>query len=1309
MAHSIQVLALDSFSYSGRLVNSNGSPVTGDVNLRFDLRSTEDSTDILCSKTINEVPLSQGIFNVKLDFLPVDCENNSIQSIMENIPSNHSLTYQVTDLTNSRTYSQQAIYSVPSSFMANFAKSLSSMGATITGQVLKWNAATSKWEAGTVASGSGTVTTINTGSGLSGGPIVNTGTISVAPGGITDGHLASGIAPAKLSGTRDATKYLKGDNTWSSFQADLLATILNGFTSITGQTVSNSDSVLQAFGKLQGQVSTLTTNKLDKTGGTLIVGTIDGVPVPVLPSQIVNKQYVDNLVGGVNGSQWTTDAPHIYYNTGNVGIGTSTPIEKLQVAGNIALNGNIRLKDGGTDYVELKAPAITSGVTFTLPADAGTSGQALTTNGSGILSWQNPSVSSSEIADGSIMNADINASANIDQSKIAGLTTALAGKASDFGTGAAGEYLAGGKVWATLNTDVVPEGLTRLYFTESRVLGTDLAGLTTTAGAVTAADTVLSSIGKLVGNQANHVSKSGDTMAGNLAMGGNIVSGLGTPSAASDAATKAYVDSAAAAASPWTKSGSIVYYNGGNIGIGTSTPQAGLDIATTGTANSAVIVPRDTTANRPATPVNGMIRYNTTTTKLEAYQAGAWVDMIAAATGLDFTQNGNSFGADAVLGTNDNFPLRFETNGTTNMSVLANGNVGIGISAPTKKLHIYNVDENSEARLGDYLYLSGTSGGAPSIGFNGYYDGAAGGVYKYGESSVNRYAAMIEFDPIGGNLSFSNSTTTGNANASVSYSTRLRIASSGNVGIGTTTPRSKFEVVGGIQIGADAATCDATKVGTLRYNATNIEYCNGTSWQAFGVSGSGITSLNGSTSVTQTFAIGTTGTVPAWSTASGAHTLDIPFASASGVTAGLISKADYDNFNSKMGTTLNSGSIFVGNASNVATAVSPSGDVSMTNAGVFSVTKLQGRLVATTAPSLGSFLKWNNTLSNWEPTLFSNCNGVSEVLHYTLLTDTWTCDTISLANATGTLSIANGGTGATTANGALNNLLPSQTGNSGKFLSTNGTTTDWTSTTVTPGGINKNIQFNDNGVLAGTSGAYWDKATGRLGLGADPNSKLWVQTSEISPVRIVNPSLVSGSTIGIILSRLNTVSDSVEMRYRYNSTQANSAFEIAHIGGGQMTMLYGGNVGIGTSTPGYPLEVNGSIKATSFISTSDKRLKKNVVQVEGLDLIRLLRGVRYQWRSNGESDTGFIAQEVEAVLPDAVETDISTGMKAIKYQNIIAPLVESTKELYQMNQEQSGKSGREIATLKRQNRELEMKVKTLELRLERLETFLQKD
>jgi len=53
------------------------------------------------------------------------------------------------------------------------------------------------------------------------------------------------------------------------------------------------------------------------------------------------------------------------------------------------------------------------------------------------------------------------------------------------------------------------------------------------------------------------------------------------------------------------------------------------------------------------------------------------------------------------------------------------------------------------------------------------------------------------------------------------------------------------------------------------------------------------------------------------------------------------------------------------------------------------------------------------------------------------------------SNVTGTVAIANGGTGQTTATAAFDALAPSQTSNSGKYLTTNGTTTSWATVSAT--------------------------------------------------------------------------------------------------------------------------------------------------------------------------------------------------------------------------------------------------------------------
>jgi hypothetical protein len=115
------------------------------------------------------------------------------------------------------------------------------------------------------------------------------------------------------------------------------------------------------------------------------------------------------------------------------------------------------------------------------------------------------------------------------------------------------------------------------------------------------------------------------------------------------------------------------------------------------------------------------------------------------------------------------------------------------------------------------------------------------------------------------------------------------------------------------------------------------------------------------------------------------------------------------------------------------------------------------------------------------------------------------------------------------------------------------------------------------------------------------------------------------------------------------------------------------------------LTVNGAggVTATAYYYTSDRRLKKNIVTLDdSLAKILKLRGVHFQWKSDDKPEIGLIAQEVEKVYPDLVTTN-DKGMKAVQYGNLVAPLVESTKELYglcQMSQKQMDDIKAQVAT-----------------------------
>jgi len=89
----------------------------------------------------------------------------------------------------------------------------------------------------------------------------------------------------------------------------------------------------------------------------------------------------------------------------------------------------------------------------------------------------------------------------------------------------------------------------------------------------------------------------------------------------------------------------------------------------------------------------------------------------------------------------------------------------------------------------------------------------------------------------------------------------------------------------------------------------------------------------------------------------------------------------------------------------------------------------------------------------------------------------------------------------------------------------------------------------------------------------------------------------------------------------------------------------------------------GTLSATNLNSLSDATKKTNIETIDNaLDITTKLRGVRYDWIDNKKSSIGLIAQEVEEILPEIVETS-SDNMKTIAYGNLVGLLIESVKEL----------------------------------------------
>ena len=109
-----------------------------------------------------------------------------------------------------------------------------------------------------------------------------------------------------------------------------------------------------------------------------------------------------------------------------------------------------------------------------------------------------------------------------------------------------------------------------------------------------------------------------------------------------------------------------------------------------------------------------------------------------------------------------------------------------------------------------------------------------------------------------------------------------------------------------------------------------------------------------------------------------------------------------------------------------------------------------------------------------------------------------------------------------------------------------------------------------------------------------------------------------------------------------------------------------GKVGIDTVGPSYALQVGNSgdgsaIGSNAFFYISDVTLKKNIATLpDALSKILQLRGVSFNWKSTGAKAVGVVAQEVEKVYPELVNTD-SKGIKSVQEGNLVAPLIEAVK------------------------------------------------
>ena len=814
----------------------------------------------------------------------------------------------------------------------------------------------------------------------------------------------------------------------------------------------------------------------------------------------------------------------------------------------------------------------------------------------------------------------------------------------------------------------------------------------------------------------------------------------------------------------------------GRIGINNSNPLVSLHINST----DAILLPKGTTAERPGTPQQGYVRYNTSINTFEGYGAGnAWGSL----GGVKDTNQDTYISAESFPTSNDDNLVFFNSN-QEKMRLTKAGYLGIGSSNPQVSLEI-NATDAILLPKGNTSQRPGT----PQQGliryntqlstFEGYGSGNAwGSLGGVKDTNQDTYISAETFP-------------TSNDDSLVFFNSnieRMRLTKTGLLGIGISNPTytlevngnakiySNVEIVGNLTVTGTTQTIDSTTV-TIADNVIRLN--NGAAFSSSLQSGIEINRGTGNSNynivydeITDSLRTGFTGVLSAVATRDdNPSSFSIPYYDTSTSNYAATNQFVYSNNNLGVGVTNpiykfdTNGAMRTTNSNAPGIILEAAGHTNISfsnnrsasteiglayNNGNYSSHALSNDLIIRNNATTGKIMLQNGVSTSALLVNSNNFVGIntstpltnlhvvsgSTILDASTLSDNRLILAKNVASNINSIVFTQGGN--TTAQGFAelgltgdNNLSFKVNSVAGTYVTRMlinqsgfvgiGSNPDKQLVVGTSSSAQAQIKINstdgdklyltpfDNGSRIGHgTGWNFDLYAGQSNLGT--NSGIFrffsgtsssssyaerMRITELGNVGIANtnpscPLVVQSATNTGCIKLVNNTGNAGDQwwlgfGHGGTSTDANDRARVGVniIAGGagrlyfttgtagsqteRMRIDESGNVGINTSNISYRLHVIGDIFASSdIIAYSDSNVKTDLERItNAVEKLEKINGYTYRRKDLPEDSkryAGLIAQEVQGILPEVVHKD-EEGKLSIAYGNMASILVEAIKEL----------------------------------------------